>query len=284
MSAAFDPRIVRVGIELENDIVFFEGLDIRVFGEIFNGSTSSSCTIRISNLTTDKRNEILFKSSPIIGGTGRTPSRVLLDIGRESYGTFRLFDGTVYTSTVTMPPDIGITLVSLVNNIATSIIDTNSQAPLVQLEELCRSIATQNGLALEFNATPKMIANYSFTGAIGRQIEKLQMLGDIRCAVDNRTLIVMDKNGWRGNEKLLISMETGMVGVPQASESGVIVRVLAAPSYQIGKRVEVVSKINPSVNGKEYRIDKIAYEIASRDNPFYYTMRCTNLFLPSGTA
>lgn len=284
MTEAFDPRIVRVGLEIDGDITFFEGLDIRIQGQKFFGPETNVCAVKISNLTQEHRNFILSKSSPIVGKKGaRTPSRMLVDVGRESYGTFRLFQGEVWSSTVTAPPDIGIVLNSLTNNLASGLISVNSQGAVTQLEDIAKSIAKQNGLILEFKAKPKQIANYSFTGAIGKQIEKLQLVGDVRVCVDNGTLIVVDKDGFRGTGKTLISAETGMVGVPQATESGAVVQMLANPSIQLGSRVEIVSQVNPSVNGSDYAVSQITFDIANRDVPFFYTMLCSNLYFNQGT-
>lgn len=284
MTKAFDPRIVRVGVEIDGDIVFFEKEDIRIQGQKFGGPDMNLCTIKISNLTRDLRNYILTKATPIVlGAKERTPIKVTVDVGRESYGTFRLFEGECYTSTVTPPPDIGIVLRSLTQSFASGLIQSNSHAPVAQLRTIAQSIADQNGLALEFKATPKQIGNYSFTGAINKQIDKLQQCGDVRAFVDNKTLVVMDKNTFRGTEKFDLNLDTGMVGVPQATESGVIVRMLINPSIQIGGGVKIVSQINPSVNGENYNVAQMTFDIANRDDPFYYTLVLSNFFLNQGT-
>lgn len=281
---AFDKRIVRVGLEIDGDFLQFEDLDIRIQGQKFGSPIANQCTIRISNLTRNQRNYILTRASPILlRKQQRNPVFVTVDVGRESYGTFRLFEGTVYTSTVTPPPDIGIVLRSLTQSEASGLIQSNSQGAVTQLRDIAQSIADQSGLILEFKATPKQIANYSFSGAISKQIEKLQQVGDIRAFVDNKTLVVMDKGTYRGTEKFLISKETGMVGVPQASESGVIVQTLINPSYQIGSGVEIQSMVNPSVNGSDYNIAQMHFDIANRDTPFFYTLVLSNFFLNQGT-
>jgi hypothetical protein len=284
MTKAFDPRIVRVGLETEDDIIYFEDEDIRIQGQKFAGPTFGFCSVRLSNLTRDLRNYLLTKSSPVLyRNRERAPTFMTVDVGRESYGTFRLFEGNVYTSSVTQPPDIGITFRSLTHNFGTSVIQSNSQTAYADLRTIAQSIADQNGLTLEFKATSKMIKNYSFTGGIAKQVWKLQQVGDIRCTIDNKTLVVIDKNTYRGSEKFRLNINTGMVGVPQASEMGVQVRMLINPSIQILGGVILESQINPSVNGEDYNIAQITYDIANRDNPFFYNLSLSNFIFEQGT-
>lgn len=284
MTDAFDPRIVRVGLEIDGDFLQFEDLDIRIQGQKFGNPIANQCTIKISNLNRDQRNYILTRASPVLlRKQQRTPVYVTVDVGRQSYGTFRLFEGTVYTSTVTPPPDIGIVLRSLTQSEASGLIQVNEQGSLRQLRDIAQSVADQCGLILEFKATSKQIANYTYSGPINKQIEKLQQVGNVRAFVDNKTLVVMDKDTYRGTQKFMISQQNGMVGVPQATESGVIVQTLIKPEYQIGSGVEIDSKVNPSVNGSDYNIAQMHFDIANRDTPFFYTLVCSNFFLNQGT-
>ncbi len=286
MTQAFDPRIVRVGLQLQDDFIIFEGLDIRIEGQKYYGPTMNTCTVKISNLTRDQRNFILTKATPISfpNRAHRTPIFMTVDVGRESYGTFRLFEGEVYTSTVTPPPDIGIVLRSLTQSFATGIIDAVSQGATSQLETIAKEVASKNGLKLDFRATSRQIANFSYTGAVSKLINKLQMIGDLRVCVNNKTLIVRDKAGFASEGPFHLSMETGMVGVPQATESGVIAQLLVQPGVDIGHQLSIDSKINPSVNGDQYAITQLNFTICNRDTPFFYTAVCSNWAYIQGTS
>lgn len=288
MTSAFDPRVVRVGLQTSaKDFLFFEDLDIRVQGQKFANPTSSYCTVKISNLTRDQRNFILTTATPVtVKGKDRTPIFVTVDVGRKYNGApslFRLFEGTVYTSTVTPPPDIGITLRSLAQSEFTGLIQSNSQGLITQLETIAKSIADQNGLMLKFKATPKQIANYTHDGAVTKQLQKLQEVGGVLAYIDGKTLVVTDQYGFNNDAGFVLKMETGMVGVPQATESGCIAQMLVAPNINIGDKISVQSKINPSVNGSDYNIRQIAFDIANRDTPFFYTLTLSNQLIAQGT-
>lgn len=287
MTSAFDPRIVRVGIQIENDFLVFENVDIRVQGQKFASPTQNVCNVKISNLTRAQRNYILTKATPISSPNkpNITPIYVTVDVGRQSYGTFRLFEGECYASTVTHPPDIGIMLRSLTNSFALGVIEAVSFGAITPLQTIAQTIADKNGLILNYRVKEnnKSIANFSCTGAVGRLIEKLQLVGNIRAYVDNKTLIITDKAGFSNDTTFNLSMETGMVGVPQATESGATAVMLIDPRIQIGGRVAIKSQINPAVNGDNYNVTQLTFDVANRDNPFFYTLLCSNWALAQGT-
>lgn len=276
MTQAFDDRIVRVGLEIDGDISVFEGLDIRAQGRMFASPTNNICSVRISNLTEDQRNYILTKASPnFFREGGRQSVKMYLDVGRESTGVFRLFEGGVMATGATQPPDIGIVLESINNNYATSLIGGTSFGAITKLSTICKRIAQQNGLTLEFDAKDINIENYSFTGALAKQVEELQFVGGMNVFVDNKTLVVLDVRKRRGAGEIFLALDTGMVGQPNACDSGVIVKAMINSAYRLGGGIYVESKINPAVNG-HYKIMQLNFEIANRDDPFWFTIYGSN--------
>lgn len=281
MTDAFDPRIVKVGIEIQGEQLIFEDLDLRIQGQKFAGPTANMCTIKISNLTRDQRNYILTRASPYLVSSNKTqkhPIFITVDVGRKSYGTFRLFEGTAYISTVISPPDIGITLRSLTQSEYLGLMGANSHGAITDLRQIAQSVADQNNLYLEYNVKgQKQISNYAWDGSLGnKQVAKLQLISGLKCYIDNGTLVVIDLDASRTKENFVLSANSGMVGVPQATESGVIAQCLIDPGIIIGGGITIDSKINPSVNGEKYNIQQMTFEIANRDTPFFYTLLCTN--------
>lgn len=79
----FDPRIVRVGVEVDGQIkTYGEGFDIRVSGSKMANPSENACEVTISNLTKETRNYILTETSPF--NRNRTPKRIIVEIGRAS--------------------------------------------------------------------------------------------------------------------------------------------------------------------------------------------------------
>lgn len=271
---AFDPRIVRVGLEIDDQIITFEGLRIEARGTKFRSALQSTCECRIYNLTQDQRQFILTRASPIARSPQLlTPINLTLDVGRESNGTFRLFEGPVFQGGVSQPPDIGILLYSLNNNFLRSNTIQASESSIATLQTIANNIAKQNGLTLEFKATNKQIENYSFTGTPANQIEDLNQMGDIVAYIDNKTLVVQDADKARGETIRVINSGNGMVGQPTPTAYGCTVTMMLDNTIQVGCEVEVQSTINPACNGN-YIVQKVEFDIANRDKPFWYILDC----------
>lgn len=284
MTEAFDQRIISVGLDINGETFLFEGLDIRATGIRNTSPTESTATIVISNLTKEHRNFILTKASPFIQGREQQPIQCFLDVGRESYGTFRLYDGGCWAMGATQPPDIGIVLECTANLASLRVMSSVSFAATVPLKVIAEKIAQQNGLKLEFKVkNNKNISNYSYSGSIAKQVQKLSSMGDVKAYIaENNTLVVIDADAARNPKAILIDAAGGMVGVPQPTASGVIVRTLVNNALKIGNNVYINSEINPSVNG-EYRIESMQFDIANRQNPFFYTLYCVTTFSSKGT-
>ena len=212
------------------------------------------------------------------------PVNMTLNVGRESYGSFTLFQGNVIACNVTQPPDIGVVLRGMTSNYLSSVLAGLNQSSMALLSTIVKSIAASLNIPYEFTATDRQIDNYSFNGGVLNQVQKLNLIGGILAYIDpkSNTLIVHDSNKSRPGGSLLVSANTGMVGIPQVTEVGVIVKVMLAPSYQLGGEIEVVSEINPAANGT-YFIYAINFDVANRDTPFWLTLSCRTLGYYMGT-
>lgn len=277
MSSAFDQRLVKVNLDINGEMVTFEGLNIYASGRKFAGAIMAQCDAKIFNLTRDQKNYILTKATPLtIPGQSRTPIKMSIDVGRESYGTFRMFEGDVLACGATQPPDIGIFLKGLANNFLATVSVGVTQSAVTTLSTIAKQTADSLGLKLDFQATDKNIDNYSFTGSALRPIDKLEQMGGVQAFTDNGSLIVIDSDKAKAGAPRLIDSANGMVGVPQVTDYGVVVKVMIDNSIQLGGNVVIRSEINPAVNGS-YKVIQMNFEIANREDPFWYTLSCSNL-------
>jgi hypothetical protein len=270
---AFDNRLVTLTLQLTTGIVEYSGVNIVASGRKYDTSIPADCEARIYNLTAADRNNILTQASPLKIGQN-TPVNMVLSVGRESYGTFILYQGNVLSCDVTQPPDIGVGLRAITLGGAMGLIVQNNQSSIATLKTIAQSIADSLGVGLDFQATnDKQIDNYSFTGAALKQVEKLNHMGGIKAYIDNGTLVVQDANKPRTGDVVQINANTGMVGIPQVTELGVIVKAMINPQIKLGGQVNVTSLINPAANGLYY-VTQINFEVANRENPFWYTLSC----------
>lgn len=270
MTSAFDQRIVKVTIAFADSTNTFDGLYIRATGQKFASALSNSCNCTIYNMTKTQRNFILSQTSPL--NPNRTNVRLTLEVGRESYGTFTLFDGGVWKSTMMQPPDIGILLDCFTNTFAATKSNARTYTAFTLLSAMAQNIAIDLGLTLLFQATDKNIGNISHTGSVAAQIQQLNNVGGIKAFVSNNNLVVIDEDKALIGAPRIINAATGMVGIPQITELGVFVTLMMDNTINLGGNIVIQSEENPVSNGM-YVVDRIDYDIANREQPFFQTIQ-----------
>lgn len=279
MLPAFDERIVQVSLEFEEGVQTFEGLAIYATGRKFDGAMFSECDCKIYNLTADQRNYILSRTSPL--ALRRNPIKFYLDVGRKSYGTFRLFDGYVKFSGTTQPPDICVNLTSLTNSFLTGVLVYDTYTAVTKLSVIAGKVASNNNLILDFQATDKKIYNYTYNGSAAYQIRDLNAIGGIIANIDGGVLTVRDADKTNNNKRIL-NQSNGMVGIPQFTDRGINVRMMIDNTIKLGTLLTIESNQLPAANG-DYVVQKIFFEVANRDQPFFYTLDCRALKYYAGT-
>ncbi len=276
MSGAFDDRLLTVTITKSDGskIVYDQNYYITAVGTKIANFNMGECNVRIDNISLQERNNLLTLTTPF--QIPRQTITMLLEAGRQSYGTFILFQGNVWVSKATQPPDIGATFQAFdgPSQIGTNI--ALSMPPTALLSVISGQVATQLGKTLHFSATDKQIDNFSFTGPPIRLVQKIQEAGNVRAFIDGDTLNVIDGGGATNSTPVVVSADTGMVGVPEITEAGLSVRMLINNQLRIGNQITVQSKINPAANGT-WVVFNLAYEIASRETQFYWIAQCQPL-------
>lgn len=281
MTNAFDSRLVSVTLQLLTGTFTFKDLAILARGQSFASAQQGQCEVQIFNMTEAQKNQVLSQASPMLLSQINTsngqivPVNMTVNVGRQSYGQFQIFQGNVIACGVTQPPDIGVTLRGMTANYLASTVAGLNQSSVTQLSAIAQAIATSLNMKLEFTATDKQIDNWNTNGGLLAQIDELNAVGGILAYIDpmSGTLVVHDSNESRPGDIILIDAQGGMVGVPQVTEVGILVKTMIFPSIKLGGKIQVISKINPSANGI-YFVYKITYELANRDTPFWYTLEC----------
>lgn len=268
MPQSLDPRIVKVSIEVNGRLKTYSSpMNLRITGTKYGNALQNECTVTIMNLDRATQDFILTETSPYI--LNRTPKTVIVEAGRESYGTALIYRGNIIKSIVSQPPDIAVTLSCLTGNFLKGNIITRSQGGTATLEAIARGVSQDTNTILNFQATNKNIANYSFGGGALNQVEVLNTVGGVNAFIDDNTLIV--KNAFiplTGITRVL-SAETGMIGIPEFTEQGIKVKMLLDNQTKLGAGLRINSMQYPAVNG-EYVIYKLGFDISSRDVPFYF--------------
>lgn len=275
MAQQFDPRLLRVGIEVGKELRWYEGLAIQAsIVKQSSASAANDATVKITNISRETRNLILTEATP--WNNLRARKQIIVEAGRQSYGYSRIFVGDIMTATPSQPPDISLTISARTNSWNKTQPIAKSYSGTVSSQKVAQDIADSMGLSLIFEATPRNIGSYAFTGAKSKQLDRLAELGRVTAYIDDNRLVVLDLGSpIEETEKQtnILSLESGMVGLPEVTEQGIKVKMMFEPYSKCGGEIQVKSIINPVVDG-DYIIYKMTYDLANREDPFYTSLEC----------
>lgn len=263
-----DQRVLRVTIEVSGETKVFEGpLAITATGSKGATDTQNTCDITIGNLSAADRNYILTETSPF--NKNRTPKRVTVEAGRVSTGTGVVFIGEIISSSPSQPPDIILAMKAQTGAFKKGELVARSGMAKEKLSSLSKKVGADIDASVEFEATDKFIANYSYSGSALQQIRYLAETGNVDVFHDDNVLVVKDAGKPRKNLTKIINNTTGMIGIPEVTERGVKVSFLFDLDTNLGGAIELTSELNPALNGN-YTIYKLEFDLATRDNAWYY--------------
>ncbi len=266
MPNALDLRTLRIGVEVNGEVRYYDDLYIEAQCSKYMSSLQNEGRVKIVNLKKDIRDFILTETTPF--NFNRSPKELIIEAGRASYGYSQVFRGTIIRAFPSQPPDIALTICARSNQFEKGNIISRSQGARIPLSQLAANIAKDINCILVFEATDKQIANYSFTGAALSQVVKLGNMGRVNAYVDDNKLIVKNVNVPLSQTSHVLSEETGMVGIPEPTEHGVRVKYLYDPTSQLGGAMKLESKLNPVLNGN-FIVYQLDFDLANRDQSFY---------------
>lgn len=263
---ALDPRIVRVGITINNITTWYSDLWIEAKGVKVSNTINAACDITIIGLSTETRNFILRETRP----TTPNRKRVLVEllVGRDSYGTTSYYKGDVFRSTATPQPNLGVFLRCVTGFFNKNKIVQQPSLELTNLSQIALIVANDNGYGLSFEIQDVKIKSYSFTGSAMQSLINFQSLSQSDVYVDNDTMFVKE-SGKAAKSRILYeaNSKNGNLLESTGTESGAKIKILFNPSVNIGSRIRLTSTLNPQLDG-DYLLFKVSFHITSRANPF----------------
>ncbi|MDR0805940.1 MAG: hypothetical protein LBN41_04220 [Enterobacteriaceae bacterium] len=266
-----DLRRIRLGLEVNGKLNWYEGMRIKASGTKYANPLQNECTATIDGLNAETRDYILTETSPY--NPGKQPRRMIVEVGRVTTGTFIVFVGDIVSAEIASPPDVTLTIKAKTNNASAMNIVSSTGTAVQKLSEIAKKVADDCGVRLDFQATDKNIANWYYCGAAAKQVSRLQESGGVKAFIDDDVLIVKDLDKAVNGRIRILSMNTGMVGIPKANEKGLDVRFLIDGESVLGGMLRLDSKVNKSLNG-DYIIEQLKFDVASHDDPFFYQATC----------
>lgn len=272
MTAIPDLRRIRFGIEISGKINWYEGLRVRASGTKFANAQQNECTLTVTGLSMTTRDHLLTETSPF--NSNRTPKRLMIEVGRVSTALFRIFIGDIVSAEPSSPPDVDVIIKAKTQSAQAGSVVAIASGPLSKLSAISQRVADEIGLGLDFQAIDKNVSNFSYTGAALKMVNLLQDSGGVRAFIDDEILIVKNYGQALSGRIRILSVETGMVGIPKATEKGLDVTFLIDSESLLGGMLRLDSKMNKSLNG-DYVIDQLKFDVASHEDPFFYSATCS---------
>lgn len=263
-----DPRIIKISFDVNGKTkTYSTPFFITVSGVKYANALQNQASVIIANLDKATQDYILTETTPF--NYNNNPKTITIEAGRQSYGTSIVYTGNIALSNVTQPPDVGIVLTCLTGNFEKTNVIGTSQGGQATLLQITTNLAQLSNQILNYQATNKNIANYSFGGSASDQIKLLNSMGGVNVFEDNGVLYVKDSNKALINAVKIVSASTGMIGVPEFTEQGAKAKFLYDNNVLLGGTMRLKSSLYPAVNG-DYIMYKLAFELSTRETPFYY--------------
>ena len=272
MTTTPDLRRIRFGIEISGRINWYEGLRVRAGGTKFANAQQNECTLTVSGLSMSTRDHLLTETSPF--NSNLTPKRLIIEVGRVSTALFRIFIGDIVSAEPSSPPDVDVIIKAKTQSAQAGNVVAIASGPISKLSAISQRVADEIGLGLDFQALDKNISNFSYTGAALKMVNLLQDSGGVRAFIDDETLIVKNYGSALAGRIRILGADTGMVGIPKATEKGLDVTFLVDSESLSGGLIRLDSKMNKSLNG-DYVIDQLKFDVASHEDPFFYSATCS---------
>lgn len=268
-----DNRILQIGVEVNGKLNVYSDARMTVKINKSSDSKQNTCEVTIANLLKETIDYLVTETSP--WNPSSKPKVLTVMAGRESTGVERIYTGEVISALPSLPPDIILTMKAQTLESAKYKWASIQSPKVIQLSELSDRVAKAFGLSLKMEANDKTISNYLFNGPLAKQIKKLELVGDIDAYVDDDFLVVKNLGKALKGVVRVVSINTGMVGIPTLDEKGVRVRVLYDPNFSMGQQIEIQSELNQAANG-QYVVYNMAYSLANQGQDWYIDLSCNN--------
>lgn len=265
------PAALRVRFEVEKTIFGASPNHSKI--ELFNLSVESRSSIKKGYLVQLLAGYSTLKNkSPLIGTifTGNVYTAKSDRNGPEIITTLECLDGGSAITYAVLDKSYGpgTTLVQILTDIATAMSLTTTSNPA----------AVSAGVAI---GIPEQTFNNGFVckGPCKDSLDMLLKPQGLEWSVQNGNLNIIPKTAFDGNTAQVVSVETGMIGVPSLNEYFVQFTSLLNPKLVPGALVQIFSE-NTLLNGF-YKIRKAKYTGDSHDN--HWQVACEATPMPKGS-
>lgn len=208
----------------------FASLELRVFGmslELMNEYSTVGY-----NLVADKK------------------IAVTVFAGDEGGVITQVFKGSVIRSRIEIQQPEAMFAVSAVAGFydkATSAA-ANSYNGSQNAEDIVQSLAQKIGYEFQNNGAHAVLQNQYLSGSTIDQIMQVGRAANLPIVIEDEKVIMFPNDGFRDDDIIEVSPETGLVGYPKSWEAGIDIETEFNPNIKNGRRIQLTSQI-PIYNG-----------------------------------
>lgn len=263
--------------ESGTDTVTVSGLRTTATISRNGGLSPSHLSLRINGMTLSVMNKLTqFGPRPTI----ITPNSVTVQAGDVVNGMTTVFTGQSWGTWVDASgtPDVALICDAIEGQYhAIAPANPTSYDGPVSVVTILQSIAGQLGLTLEPNGVNITLTNPYLPGTLVDQARAVAQAANINIALDFaiNIMAIWPKYGSRETpEPPMVSAETGMVGYPAYTNSGITVETVFNPNIQAGCQIQVQSILTPA-NGL-WSTYSVTHDLASElaDGPWFTKAEC----------
>lgn len=231
-------------------------------------STEAEASLSIANLTKSDVEYLSTYTSPYV--KPQTKKLIRIFAGYTQTGWGKIFEGDITEAMASDLPDTW-------TNIKAKSLYYQRRAPITygtsntNAKETAESISKELNLTFDWQATSnKKLDLFYHNGSKAELIKEYNRLGDVTMFEDNGKLKVINKNAKRSDSRpvKLISMRSGMIGLPEPDEVGVKCKCLLDASINPGDWFQLESVKLPTLNGY-YQVYELTFDFATREQQFY---------------
>lgn len=246
-----------------SDAVKVTGLRVNAAIENAGAGAMASANLRIFGMKLDLINQLSTYGRVIQAGP---LNRVLVEAGDDDVGMPVVFQGSIQAAygDLNGAPD-GAFVVQAFSGLQESVA---AAAPLslrgpVDVASAMSSLATQMGMAFQNYGVETKLPTTYLPGTPRDQVVALAEHANISHTIENNALIIWPAGAQRGDQIPLVSAETGMIGYPMYTDTGIQVSTLYNPNISFGVNVQVESVLK-AASGR-FNVYGVAHDLVSED-------------------
>ena len=243
-------------------VVTLSGLRVMCNALIAGGSGMGQLSLRIYGMSLSLMNEL--------STVGKLPvvfrrNTITVRAGDDESGMAQIYQGTITAAWADMEsaPDTAFVVTAAAGLIEALLpIPASSYPGSADAAVILSNLADQMGVGFENNGVSVILSTPYFSGSARAQAESCVKAAGIEWnGIENGVLAIWPKGSYRGGLIPLISADTGMVGYPTYTSTGIIVSTLFNPTIRFGALAKVSSVLTPA-NGY-WKVVTLNHEVES---------------------